>query len=151
MTSKTAAALKAQIHSADPFDMFEDIADTVGNNKPIGPLGASFAIATEADNEIVVTVTLQDVDGTTMAVASAVRVYLSDLATGLAITATAPNTSGACDNELAEPLAKAQWIALSSAAGVITVTLGETSTGTWYVVVVLADGTLAVSGAVTFT
>jgi hypothetical protein len=112
---------------------------------------ATFAVGTEAANAINVAIQLKDASGVDLARRCALPWYLSGDANGDAI-ASAPGSGIAIgtDGLLLEWTANVSGLVISEADGDIDVTLSESSTGTWYLVLVLPGGNLAVSGAITF-
>ncbi len=115
-------------------------------------IAASFAIGTEQANAITVTVQLSDRrNGGDMSERICVGWYLSSDANGDAI-ATAPSSGIAIgtDGLLIEWTANVAGIAVSEADGDIDVVLTEAGAGTWYLVLVMPDGKLYPSGAITF-
>lgn len=115
-------------------------------------IAASFAIGTEQANAITVTVQLSDRrNGGDMSERVGVAWYLSSDANGDAI-ATAPSSGIAIgtDGLLIEWTANVAGFAVSEADGDIDVVLTEAGAGTWYLVLVMPDGKLYPSGAITF-
>ena len=112
---------------------------------------ATMTVGTEATNAINVAIQLKDGNGTDLARRCALPWYLSSDANGDAV-ATAPDGGIAIgtDGLLLEWTANVSGLVISEADGDIDVTLTESSTGTWYLVLVLPGGNLAVSGAITF-
>lgn len=114
--------------------------------------GASFTVGTEAGNAINVAVQFNDADGTAMATACAVPFYLADDSAGLTPSTTAPNGGIAIgtDGALIESVANLSGLAISEADGDLDITLTDSGTPTFYLVLVLPNGSLAISGAITF-
>lgn len=112
---------------------------------------ATFTVGTEAANAINVAIQLKDAAGADMATRSSLFWYLSSDANGDAI-ATAPSSGIAIgtDGLLIEWTNNVSGMVTSEADGDIDVTLGESSTGTWYLVLVMPNGKLSVSSAITF-
>jgi hypothetical protein len=116
------------------------------------PLDVDFTIGTEAGNDINVAIQLNDAAGTALATRAAVMAYLSDDANGDSIAATAPDGGWVIgtDGVLIPVVAnKAAWL-VSEADGDIDVTITESGADTFYLIVVLPNGKLAASGAITF-
>lgn len=137
------------------FDGTNWIEVSRSNNTPTAGLlvsQATYAIEAEGNNLITVTVQLQDVDGDDMTVPSSLNFYLADDAAGLTI-ASAPDTSLAIvtDGSLIEWTANASGLAISEVDGDIDLALGDSGSGTWYLVFVMPDGSLSISGAITFS
>ena len=116
------------------------------------PLAATFVVGAEAGNAINVAIQLQDGNAADIAVRGSVLAYLSNDANGDAIAGTAPSGGGAIGTDgLLIPVVTnkaAQFV--SESDGDIDVTITEAAGATWYLVVVLPTGKLAVSGAITF-
>lgn len=106
--------------------------------------GASFTIGTEATNVINVAVKL-NVQGGCFA-------YLSDNADGSTLAGTAPSGGVAIgtDGLLIESVTNKAWNVISESDGDFDIDITEAGADTWYLVLVLSDGTLAISGAITF-
>lgn len=114
---------------------------------------AAITISAEATNAITASIQLKDNGGANLEEIGHVDAYLSDAATGIAISATAPATSVAAGTNgkiIKEQTTKLAWWLQSSAAGVIDLVITETGAKTWYLVVVLPNGRQIVSGAITF-
>lgn len=128
------------------------------NNTPTAGALVSTAVitvGTEADtgaNQILVGVQFQDVDGDDMTVAAAVPFYLADDAAGLDPSSGAPSvgTSISGDGALIEWTTNLSGLAISETDGDIFIIIEEAATPTFYLVFVMPDGTLVVSGAITF-
>ena len=118
------------------------------------PAGASFSIGTESSDIIVVGIQLNDGAGVALANRAAVTVYLSDDANGDAIASATPSgTVGAGTDGLVMPSggdSKKLFTCVSEADGDIDLSIEDTAGSTYYVAVVLPNGKLSVSGAVTF-
>ena len=115
-------------------------------------VAASFTVGAEVANAIAVTVQLSDrKNGGDMSERINVAWYLSADANGDTIAA-APSSGIAIgtDGLLIEWTANVAGMVTSEADGDIDVVLTEASTGTWYLVLVMPDGKLYVSGAITF-
>ncbi len=113
---------------------------------------ATFTVGTEATNAINVAIQLKDGSGVDLARRCALPWYLSADANGDAIASAAPSGGIAIgtDGLLLEWTNNLSGLVISEADGDIDVTLTETSTPTFYLVLVLPGGKLAVSGAITF-
>lgn len=117
-------------------------------------LDASFTIGAEAGNTINVAVVIKQ-DKAQAAVASrrVLDVYLSDSSAGAGIIATAPSGGGAIGTNgviLASVTANKYLKVLATAAGLFDITFTEAGAKTFYLVVVIPNGRLVVSGAITF-
>lgn len=117
------------------------------------PLDASFVIGAEGGNVINVAIQLKDADGADLAVRGAVRAYLSDDANGDAIVAVAPDGGVAIGTDgLAIPLVASKAFELiSEADGDIDINITHAAGAkTLYVILILPNGKLMASAAVTF-
>jgi hypothetical protein len=114
--------------------------------------GATFTIGTEAAN--VINVAVQLTDGTDdIAAAANVRIYLSSVATGLDFEATGPDswaigTDGSLLADGGDSVIAGQVV--SEADGDFDLDITKSGADTFYLVVVLPNGGIAVSGAITF-
>lgn len=116
------------------------------------PAGVTFVIGAENTNAINVGLQLNDMLGTALAVRGSVVAYLSDDANGDSIAGTAPDGGWAIgtDGLLIPMVANKAATLVSEADGDIDITITESAAATWYLVVVLPDGRLVVSEAITF-
>lgn len=117
------------------------------------PQTCTITVGTEADNAINVQIQLKDTGNADLAVMGHVTAYLSDDADGIGISGTAPATSVAIGTDgaiIKELTTKLAWILQSEADGDIDLTITETGGDTWYLVVVLPNGSQVVSDAITF-
>lgn len=116
-------------------------------------LSADFTVGAEAGNAINVAVQLKDrLNKNDLGERAAVQFYLADDAAGDTPSATAPDGGIAIgtDGALIEHAANLSGLAISEVDGDIDIDLTESGTGTWYLVLVMPDGQLQVSGAITF-
>ena len=113
---------------------------------------AVITVGSEADNNINVGIQLKDIAGADLAVRGSVMMYLADDANGDGITTTAPSVGIAIGTDgLAIPLVANKCLQLvSESDGDIDLDIGEASAGTWYLIVVLPNGKLVASAAITF-
>ena len=140
----TKGDLKVALTSDDSYDEFEGSVPLVG--------GASFTIGAEASNVINVAIQLQDPDGQAIEEAAGVWIGLTSDSAGLDFQAADAALSSAIgtDGSLLEISTDALFFATSEADGDIDIDFTKTDAGTFYVVVFLPTGELAVSSAVTF-
>ncbi|MCB1463254.1 MAG: hypothetical protein KDJ90_12705 [Nitratireductor sp.] len=113
---------------------------------------AEITVGAEAGNAINVAIQLKDSAGDDLAVRGSLMAYLSDDANGDSIAGTAPdgNVAVGTDGLLIPIVAdKAFWLT-SEADGDIDLNVGESGADTWYLILVLPDGTLVASDAITF-
>lgn len=116
------------------------------------PATITFVVGTESTNAINVTGQVADAAGTDMATVTAFKFYLADDATGLTPSATAPDGGIAIgtDGALIESVANLSGTLVTEADGDFDITLTETGAATWYLVVVMPNGSLEISDAITF-
>lgn len=110
-----------------------------------------FTIGDEDGDVINVAVELQGPNGQPVQAPAHVHAYLSDDEDGLTIAGTAPDTVAIGTEGVAAALVTGKYLAVTSNAdGVFDLDITENGTDTWYLVVVLPDGSLAISDAITF-
>lgn len=115
--------------------------------------GATCTVGAEAANVINVAIQLTDAQGNDLDEVGTVFAFLSDASTGIGISGTAPVTSVAIGTDgaiIKEHTTKLAWTLQSEADGDIDLDITETGADTWYLVIVLPDGTSVVSDAITF-
>ncbi len=113
---------------------------------------ATFSIGVEGSNTITVAVQLKDTSNQDLAVRGAVEVFLADDANGDTYTATAATGIAAGTDGWSFPYVtgKASKF-MSEADGDIDVAINYTvGAKTWYLGVILPDGSRVMSGAITF-
>ena len=116
------------------------------------PFDVDFTIGAEAANVINVGIQLNDAGGTALATRASLLAYLSDDANGDSIAATAPDgnvavgTDGLCMHMITDKL----FVLTSEADGDIDLDIGESGADTWYLILVLPNGLLVASTAITF-
>jgi hypothetical protein len=112
----------------------------------------AFVIGAQGGDVINVGIQLKDSAGADLAVRGAVRAYLSDDANGDSIAATAPDGGVAIGTDgVAIPLVAGKAFELvSEADGDIDLNITESSADTWFLILVMPDGRLVASGAITF-
>lgn len=111
-----------------------------------------FTIGAEASDVINVALQLQS-SNEDLGERAAVLAYLSGDAEGDGVVGTAPTggvAAGTNGEVIAELVADKVFVLKTDAAGDVDVDLTDTGTPTFHLVVVLPDGTLAVSDAITF-
>lgn len=117
-----------------------------------GVRDASFTIGTESGGgAIIVSIQLKDANGKDMAVRTCVPFYFSDDANGDSVIATAHSGAVAIgtDGVARFITAKKDGFLTSEADGDIDISITEAGAKTAYLVLVMPDGTLKVSGAIT--
>jgi hypothetical protein len=112
----------------------------------------SFVIGAEGGNAINVAIQLKDAAGNDLAVRGSVLAYLSDDANGDSVAATAPdgNVAIGTDGVLLPVVADKVFQLVSEADGDIDIDIGESGADTWYLILVMPDGRLVASNAITF-
>lgn len=111
-----------------------------------------FTIGAEAGNVINVGIQLNDSLAAALAVRGSLTAYLSDDANGESIAATAPSGGWAIgtDGVLIPLIAGKAAQLVSESDGDIDINITEAGADTWYLVLVMPDGKLVVSDAITF-
>lgn len=101
---------------------------------------------------ITINVQLKDSAGADLAVRGSVQAYLSDDANGDSVAGTAPdgNVAAGTDGVLIPIVADKAFILVSEADGDIDVVITESGADTWYLILIMPDGKLVASGAITF-
>lgn len=117
----------------------------------ITTMSVTFTVGSEAANAINVAMQFKDGNGSDLTSRKAVDWWLASNAAGDAI-ASAPDGGIAIgtDGTLIEWTNNVSGKLITEADGDADVTLTESGTGTWYLVIALPNGSLAVSGAITF-
>ncbi len=124
----------------------ESVSDTVA--------GVSFVIGSQGGDIINIGIVLEDADGNAITSVAVVTAFLSDDSGGLDVSGTAPDGTFVIGTDgfiVASVTAKLVFILQSDAVGAIDLNLTETGADTWFFVVVLANGTQVVSGAIVIT
>ena len=127
-------------------------AETAELNTLTGALAdAVITVGAEADDAIAVGIQLQDASGVDLAHSAGIMAYISDNDDGSSVTATAPTSTAIGTDGLAIPIVTGKtFLLVSEADGDIDLAIGEAGAGTWYLVLVLPNGKLVVSDAITF-
>jgi hypothetical protein len=116
-------------------------------------LDASFVIGAESGGNVInVGIQLKlDKSQVDSAARKAVYAYLSDDANGDSLAATAIDAAAIGTDGLLISLVTGKcWLLVSEADGDIDVNLTQDATGTWYLILVMPNGRLVPSGAITF-
>lgn len=112
---------------------------------------ATFVVGAEAANVINVAIQLNDYKGEPISWVAALPWYLSSDAAGQTIpSAPSGGIAIGTDGTLIEWAANLSGLVISEADGDIDVDITDTGTPTFYLHLVLPDGRLASSGAITF-
>jgi hypothetical protein len=117
------------------------------------PLDATIVVGTETGgNTINVAVQLKDANGADLAVRGRVFAYMSNDANGDTIATAAPSGHVAIgtDGLLIPQVTDKAFDLISEADGDIDVNVVEAGAATWYLILVLPNGKLLPSGAITF-
>jgi hypothetical protein len=122
------------------------LADTIADAIPT----ITLSVAAESGNTIAVTVQGKDIQGNNNANRFLFHCWLSDAAYG-AETATAPDgtVSFTTGTLLQETTTKKRWLAVGDATGKAILSIGHSTTGTWYLNAVI-NGKVFASSAITF-
>lgn len=113
---------------------------------------ATFTIGTEGTDAINVAVQLKNAKGQALVTRTSIFAYLSDDANGDSIVATAPDGGWAIgtDGLLIPVVASKAAHLVTESDGQVDVTITHSGAKTCYLVLVMPDGALVVSGAITF-
>lgn len=112
---------------------------------------ATMTVGAEVGDVIVVAIQLKDAQGRDLQVRGAVEAYLSDDANGDSVAGTAPDTVAAGTDGVYIPLvAGKRFTLISEVDGDIDLSITENGSDTWYLVLIMPDGSLMVSDAITF-
>lgn len=133
----------------------QDTGDIVAKSGgQIGRIGsASFTIGSESSDTINVAIQLSDPEGDDFDEFGFVWAYLSGDSGGDGVVSTAPTggvSIGTDGSIIEEPTSGKTFLLQSENDGDIDVDITDTGTPTFHLVVILPDGTKAVSGAITF-
>lgn len=114
--------------------------------------GADITVGTEATNVINVAIDLKDASDRSLGVRNSLLAYLSTDATGDTLKSSDANLASAIgtDGILIELSADALFFLVSEADGDIDIDFTKTDTGTFYLNLVLPNGSIVTSGAITF-
>ena len=117
------------------------------------PAGVTMTVNAQAGNDITVNCQFTDFNGNAYGAVGALQFYIADDADGKDIAATAPDGSFAAgtDGSLGVLLTGLVGLGVCEADGDLDVVITESGADTFYVVFVLPDGSIVVSGACTFT
>jgi len=113
----------------------------------------SITVGAENVNVISVTVQAKGRDGTTLSGVKNFIAFLSDSASGVGVTASAPDggvAAGSAGSIIAELSAGKVFLVQTDANGQAVLDITHSLTGTWYLVVLDPLGGQVVSGAITF-
>lgn len=114
---------------------------------------ATFTVGAESSNVVNFACQLKDENGKALTQRVNVRAYFADAPTGAAIQATAASSTVAIGTNgaiVAELVTKKAWLITTNATGQFDINATEAGAKTAYLVVVLPDGTLKVSGVGTW-
>jgi hypothetical protein len=116
------------------------------------PMAATITVGQESSNVINVAIQLRDANGAAVTARGSVFAYLSDDANGGSLVGTAPSGGWAIGtNGLLIPVVTNKAAVLvSNASGAIDINITEAGAKTCYLALVLPNGALVVSSAITF-
>jgi len=116
------------------------------------PTNATISVGTEGTNAISVTIQLVDGNGDNLTAIAGFSWYLSGDSAGAGIVGTAPNggTAIGASGKIAELVAEKAGYLLTDATGKAIITLTDSTTPTFYLVVILPIGKVVISSAITF-
>jgi len=115
--------------------------------------GVTYTIGSEVNGgTITVNCQFTDANGDDMATAGALMMYVSDVASGLDYATTPPDggIDNGTDGDIIEFVANTAWLGISEADGDLDIVLQESGDKSFYLVAVLPDGSLDVSGEINF-
>lgn len=112
----------------------------------------AFVIGAEGGNVINVGIQFKDSADVDLAVRGSLMAYLSDDANGDSVTATGPDGTViiGTDGVLIPVVAKKMFQLVGEADGDIDINITESGAATWYLILVMPDGKLVASNAITF-
>lgn len=115
-------------------------------------LEATPTIGVESTNTINVSVQLKDAKRVACAERVSIGAYLSDDANGDTLAATAPSSGVAIGTNglLITQVTNKAWRVVSEANGIFDITISEAGVATWYLILVMPDGSLRSIGPITF-
>jgi len=124
----------------------------VSDEGEISFFDVAMTVGTEAGNVITVACQAQDRDGVALSHRVSLPWYLADDANGDTPASSAPSggTAAGTDGAIIEWVAQLSGLAVTEADGDLDIAITDTGTPTLYLVFVLPDGRLTVSGAITF-
>lgn len=112
---------------------------------------ATLTVGAEAGNVINVGIQLFGSNIPELAERGSIHAYLSDDANGDSVVATAPDTVAiGTDGLMIEVVADKCFLLVSEADGDIDINIGKSGAATYYLILVMPDGSLQPSGAITF-
>lgn len=116
------------------------------------PTNATISVGTEGTNAISVTIQLVDGNGDNLTAIAGFSWYLSGDSAGAAIVGTAPNggTAIGASGKIAEVVAEKAGYLLTDATGKAIITITDSTTPTFYLVIILPNGKVVISSAITF-
>jgi len=116
------------------------------------PVKAVQTVGAEATNVIDVAVQLKDAEGKNLSEVAVLDFYLADDAAGATPSTVAPTggVAAGAAGAIIESVADLSGKLVTDANGVVNVALTDVGTPTFYLVLVLPTGGLAISGAITF-
>lgn len=105
----------------------------------------SVTLTTEAADARTATIQLKN-GGANLAEVAVIKAYLSDVSTGIGICATAPTGNvviGASGVILTTEVTDKVWSLITNATGAVALTITESGAKTFYLCVVLSDGSIS--------
>lgn len=157
---KTAGAWGTPIGTVAPLKVGSNLSDVQSKVTSRNNLGVAeklgtpiFTIGSESSNAITVAIQLRDsTSNADIESRYSIFAYLSDDANGDSVAGTAPSGGVAIGTDgLAIPIVAGKAFQLvSEADGDIDLVITESGADTWYLVLVMPDGRLVVSNAITF-
>lgn len=143
----------ASLLAANNLSDVANKATSRGNLGVYEKLGApAIAVGAEAVNAITVTVQLKDSANANVAARYAVKAYLSTDAEGDNVAAVAPTggVAAGANGVVIEEIADKSFVLVTNATGEVDVVITDAGAPTFYLILVMPDGSLVASGAITF-
>lgn len=111
----------------------------------------SFVIGALTSHVINVAMQLKDANAVNISERAGIRAFISDDANGDSFTASAPTTTAIGTNGVAAATVTGKYFELvSESNGTIDLNITYNGAATWYLIIVMPDGTLVPSGPLVF-
>lgn len=150
--ARSAAGIIVDVDALGVWVLFDEALTRAAMQTLSGGLGRPvITVGAEAGDAITVSIQLKDALGNDLARRGAVHAYFSDDANGDSLAGTAFDTVAAgTDGVVVEPISNNFMLLVSEADGDIDIAIGENAAVTKYLILVMPDGSLVPSGAITF-
>lgn len=164
---KIGRTVERDLHTAKLTVNGVDVTDAVGemaaldgltasvaelNKLSNAPFDATFVIGAESGGNVInVAIQLKDADGNDLATRAAIHFYLSGDTNGDTVVAAATSLAIGTDGVAIEHVSNSAGILISEADGDIDLNIGDASgAATYYLILILPNGLLKASAAITF-